>query len=105
MLYKALIYELFVFWRPWERYSLRGHSVFAAEAPDKIREVVEPAQGGDGTDRVRALPEQIGRVTEPVIRQVFAESESRLAAEDPHEVSVAVVNRLAASLTVIGSEK
>ena len=64
-----------------------------AEAPDKIREVVEPAQGGDGTDRVRALPEQIGRVSEPVIRQVFAESESRLAAEDPHEVSVAVVNK------------
>ena len=69
-----------------------GHAVFAAEAPDKIGEVIEPAQGGNGADRVRPLPKQVGRVPQPVIRQVFAESETGLAAEDTHEVSVAVVN-------------
>ena len=71
----------------------RGHAVFAAEAPDEVGKVVKAAQGRDGAYGVRPLSKEVGGVAQAVVGEVFAEGEACLAAEDAHEVRVAVVNQ------------
>ena len=71
----------------------RGHAVFAAEATNEVGKVVKPAQGRNGAYGVRALPQEIGGVAQTIVGKVFAEGEAGLAAEDAHEVRVAVVDQ------------
>ena len=71
----------------------RGHAVFAAETPDEVGKVVKAAQGRDGAYGVRPLSKEVGGVAQAVVGEVFAEGEAGLAAEDAHEVRVAVVDQ------------
>ena len=71
----------------------RRHAVFASEAPNEVGKIVKSAQGSDGAYGVRALPQEVGSVAQAIVGKVFTEGEAGLAAEDTHEVRVAVIDQ------------